>query len=118
MFRHPELYNVAMAVLPAPDQRLCHTIYRERFLGLAQDNPEGNKAGPPINFAEGLRGRLLIVHGSGDDNLRYQETELLLNRLIELGKQFDFMEYPTQLRFSRNRPALIRRPPASGLSRH
>ena len=96
MFRHPELYKVGMAVSPVPDQRLYDTIYQERFMGLPQDNPDGYKAGSPINFAEGLRGRLLIVHGSGDDNVHYQGTELLLNRLIELGKQFDFMEYPNR----------------------
>jgi dipeptidyl-peptidase-4 len=52
------------------------------------------KAGPPINFAEGLRGALLLVHGSGDDNVHYQGSELLVNRLVELGKPFDFMTYP------------------------
>ena len=51
-------------------------------------------SGSAINFAEGLRGNLLIVHGSGDDNVHLQGTELLVNRLIELGKQFDFMVYP------------------------
>lgn len=94
MFRHPELYKVGMAVSPVPDQRLYDTIYQERFMGLPQDNAEGYKAGSPINFAEGLQGKLLLVHGSGDDNVHYQGTELLVNRLIELGKAFDFMTYP------------------------
>ncbi|HTS37354.1 MAG TPA: S9 family peptidase [Candidatus Solibacter sp.] len=94
MFRYPEVYKLGMAVAPVPDQRLYDTIYQERFMGLPQDNPEGYKAGSPINFAEGLRGRLLLVHGSGDDNVHYQGTELLVNRLIELGKTFDFMTYP------------------------
>ena len=96
MFRSPDLYNVGMAVAPVPDQRLYDTIYQERFMGLPQDNPEGYRVGSPINYAEGLRGKLLIVHGSGDDNVHFQGTELLLNRLIELGKQFDFMEYPNR----------------------
>ena len=94
IFRHPEIYKVGMAVAPVPDQRLYDTIYQERFMGLPQDNADGYKAGSPINFAEGLRGRLLLVHGSGDDNVHYQGTELLVNRLIELGKPFDFMTYP------------------------
>jgi len=85
-----------MAVAPVPDQRLYDTIYQERYMGQPQDNPDGYKAGSPINFAEGLRGHLLIVHGSGDDNVHYQGTELLINQLIELGKQFDFMEYPNR----------------------
>jgi dipeptidyl-peptidase-4 len=94
MFRHPELYKVGMAVAPVPDQRLYDTIYQERYMGLPQGNAEGYKAGSPINFAEGLQGDLLLVHGSGDDNVHYQGTELLVNRLIELGKAFDFMTYP------------------------
>src|SRR5438105_10299222 len=49
-----------------------------------------------INHAEGLRGRLLLVHGSGDDNVHYQGSERLLNRLIALGKPVDFMEYPNR----------------------
>jgi dipeptidyl-peptidase-4 len=94
MFRHPDLYKVGMSVAPVPDQRLYDTIYQERYMGLPQSNPEGYKAGSPINFADGLRGALLLVHGSGDDNVHYQGTELLVNRLVELGKPFDFMAYP------------------------
>ncbi len=94
MFRHPELYKVGMAVSPVADQRLYDTIYQERYMGLPQDNAAGYKAGSPINFAEGLKGSLLLVHGSGDDNVHFQGTELLVNRLIELGKPFDFMDYP------------------------
>jgi dipeptidyl-peptidase-4 len=85
-----------MAVSPVPDQRLYDTIYQERYMGLPQDNVEGYRSGSAINFAEGLRGSLLIVHGSGDDNVHFQGTQLLINRLIELGKQFEFMEYPNR----------------------
>jgi dipeptidyl-peptidase-4 len=94
MFRHPEIYKVGMAVSPVADQRLYDTIYQERYMGLPQDNADGYKAGSAINFAEGLQGKLLIVHGSGDDNVHYQGTELLMNRLVELGKPFDAMVYP------------------------
>ena len=94
MFRHPELYKVGMAVAPVADQRLYDTIYQERYMGLPQMNADGYEAGSPINFADGLRGDLLLVHGSGDDNVHYQGTELLVNRLIELGKPFEFMTYP------------------------
>jgi len=55
-------------------------------MGLPQDNVEGYRVGSPINFAEGLKGKLLVVHGSGDDNVHYQGTERLVNRLVELGK--------------------------------
>jgi dipeptidyl-peptidase-4 len=94
MFRYPDLYKAGMAVAPVPDQRLYDTIYQERYMGLPKDNAQGYKSASPINFAEGLKGNLLIVHGSGDDNVHYQGTELLVNRLIELGKSFDLMTYP------------------------
>ena len=94
MFRYPDLYKVGMAVAPVPDQRLYDTIYQERYMGLPAQNTDGYQQGSAINFAEGLAGSLLIVHGSGDDNVHYQGTQLLVNRLIELGKPFDFMTYP------------------------
>lgn len=94
MFRSPDLYKVGMSVAPVADQRLYDSIYQERYMGLPQDNAAGYKAASVINYAEGLRGNLLIVHASGDDNVHFQGTELLVNRLVELGKPFDFMEYP------------------------
>ena len=60
-------------------------------MGLPEQNENGYRIGSPINFAEGLKGKLLIVHGSGDDNVHYQGTERLVNRLVELGKPFDLM---------------------------
>ena len=63
-------------------------------MGLPGGNADGYRQASAINFAEGLKGDLLIVHGSGDDNVHYQGSELLVNRLIELGKPFDFMTYP------------------------
>ena len=94
MFRSPDLYKVGMSVAPVPDQRLYDSIYQDRYMGLPQQNAKGYEEGSAINFAGGLQGHLLIVHGSGDDNVHYQGTELLVNRLIELGKPFDFMTYP------------------------
>jgi dipeptidyl-peptidase-4 len=96
MFRFPDVYKVGVAVAPVPDQRLYDTIYQERYMGLPQDNVEGYRVGSPINFAEGLKGKLLVVHGSGDDNVHYQGTERLVNRLVELGKPFDLMVYPNR----------------------
>jgi dipeptidyl-peptidase 4 len=96
LFRSPDLYKVGLSVAPVSDQRLYDTIYQERYMGLPQDNAEGYKSGSPINFAEGLQGKLLIVHGTGDDNVHIQGTELLVNRLIELGKPFDYFAYPNR----------------------
>ncbi len=94
MFRYPDVYDVGVSVASVPDQRLYDSIYQERFMGLPQDNAKGYEEGSPINFASGLRGRLLIMHGSGDDNVHFQGFELLVNRLIELGKRFDMRVYP------------------------
>ncbi len=96
LFRSPELYKVGMSVAPVPDQTLYDSIYQERYMGLPRDNAEGYKNGSPIFFAEGLQGRLLLVHGSGDDNVHFQGSERLVNRLIELGKPFEFMDYPNR----------------------
>ena len=65
-------------------------------MGLPQDNAEGYKNGSPIFFVEGLKSHLLLVHGSGDDNVHFQGSERLVNRLIALGKAFDFMDYPNR----------------------
>jgi dipeptidyl-peptidase-4 len=96
MFRSPELYKVGVAGAPVPDQTLYDSIYQERYMGLPQDNPAGYKAGSPITFAEGLQGKLLIIHGTGDDNVHFQGTQRMVNRLIELNKPFSFMEYPNR----------------------
>ena len=65
-------------------------------MGLPKDNPDGYKNGSPITFAEGLQGKLLLVHGSGDDNVHFQGSEKLVNRLIALEKPFEFMDYPNR----------------------
>jgi dipeptidyl-peptidase-4 len=96
LFRFPEVFKVGVSVAPVPDQTLYDTIYQERYMGRPEDNEEGYRIGSPINFAEGLEGQLLIIHGTGDDNVHYQGTERLVNRLIELGKRFDLMVYPNR----------------------
>jgi len=96
MFRSPELYRVGVAGAPVPDQTLYDSIYQERYMGLPQQNAEGYRTGSPITYAEGLQGKLLVIHGTGDDNVHFQGTQRLLNRLIDLNKQFSFMEYPNR----------------------
>jgi dipeptidyl-peptidase-4 len=96
LFRYPELFGTGMSVAPVPDQRYYDTIYQERYMGLPQDNAEGYRKGSPITYAHQLEGNLLLVHGTGDDNVHYQGTEALINRLIELGKPFDMMAYPNR----------------------
>jgi dipeptidyl-peptidase 4 len=96
MFRFPDVYRLGIAIAPMPDQRLYDTIYEERYMGLPAENERGYYIGSPINFAEGLRGRLLLIHGTGDDNVHLQGTERLINRLVALGKNFEVMVYPNR----------------------
>ena len=96
MFRYPTVYRVGMAVAPVPDELLYDAIYQERYMGLPDQNAEGYRTASAINQAEGLQGHLLLVHGSGDDNVHFQGSQRLLNRLIQLGKPIDFMEYPNR----------------------
>ena len=96
MFRYPGLFKAGIAVAPVADESHYDTIYQERYMGLPEQNVKGYHDGSPINFAQGLDAKLLIVHGSGDDNVHFQGTELLINRLVELGKPFDMMDYPNR----------------------
>jgi dipeptidyl-peptidase 4 len=96
LFRYPDLFGTGMAVAPVPDQRYYDTVYQERYMGLPLENAEGYAKGSPITYAHQLEGKLLLVHGTGDDNVHYQGTEALMNRLIEAGKPFDMMAYPNR----------------------
>jgi dipeptidyl-peptidase-4 len=96
MFRYPTLYKVGISVAPITDQRYYDTIYQERYMSTPQLNPDGYRRGSPITYAAGLKGKLFLVAGTGDDNCHFQVDELLVNKLIELGKQFDFMAYPNR----------------------
>jgi dipeptidyl-peptidase-4 len=96
LFRSPELFKVGVAGAPVPDQTLYDSIYQERYMGLPDANAAGYSAGSPITFAGGLQGKLLIIHGTGDDNVHFQGTQRLLNKLIDHKKQFSFMEYPNR----------------------
>jgi dipeptidyl-peptidase 4 len=94
MFRYPDLYSVGVSVASVPDQRLYDSIYQERYMGLPQQSGKAYEASSAINSAAGLRGSLLLMHGSGDDNVHFQGFELLVNKLISLGKLFDMRVYP------------------------
>ncbi|HTV01784.1 MAG TPA: S9 family peptidase [Luteitalea sp.] len=96
LFRYPDVFHVGVSLAPVPDQTLYDTIYQERYMGTPQGNPDGYRRGSPIHFAEGLRGKLLVVHGSGDDNVHYQGTQRLIDRLVALGKPFEMMVYPNR----------------------
>lgn len=96
MFRYPEIYKMGMSVAPVANQLYYDTIYQERYMGLPQQNAEGYKQGSPITFADKLQGNLLVVHGTGDDNVHYQNTEALINALVAANKPFTLMSYPNR----------------------
>jgi dipeptidyl-peptidase-4 len=93
MFRKPDVYHVGIAVAPKPQPHLYNAWFQEIYMQTPEVNPEGYRRSAPINFAEGLKGDLLIIHGTGETNTHLQITEGLVDRLIELGKQFDYMAY-------------------------
>jgi dipeptidyl-peptidase-4 len=96
LFQYPDLYKTGIAVAPVSDLRLYDTIYQERYMGLPDDNEAGYRDGSPITHAHQLQGNLLLIHGTGDDNVHYQATERLVNELIKHNKLFTMMAYPNR----------------------
>ena len=96
IFRYPDLYHTAMAIAFVSNQRFYDTIYQERYMGLPQDNEEGYKNGSPITFAHQLKGHLLLVYGTGDDNCHYQNCAALVDELVRHNKQFSMIAYPNR----------------------
>jgi dipeptidyl-peptidase 4 len=78
------------------DQRFYDNIYTERYMSLPQDDPEAYNQASPITFAKNLKGNLLYMHGTGDDNVHYKNAEVLVNELIKQGKIFEIMPYPNR----------------------
>ncbi|HEY8259541.1 MAG TPA: S9 family peptidase, partial [Gemmatimonadales bacterium] len=96
LFQHPDIYRTAVAVSPVTNWKLYDNVYTERFNGLITDNAAGYERGSPITYVNGLRGNLLLVHGGGDDNVHYQNSEILINALVAANKPFTMMEYPNR----------------------
>ena len=96
LFRSPDVYRMGMSVAPVTDLRYYDTIYTERYMGLPQANAEDYRQASPVTFASGLRGDLLLVHGSGDDNVHYQNSERVVNALVTANKPFQLMVYPNR----------------------
>lgn len=94
MFKYPEIYKTGIAVAGVYNQLCYDTIYQERYMGLPSENAEGYFKGSPVNSASGLQGNLMIIHGTGDDNVHYQAMEMLINELVKNGKMFTMMTYP------------------------
>ena len=88
--------STAVAVAPVTNWRYYDNIYTERFMRAPQENPSGYDDNSPINFVEKLKGNYLLCHGSGDDNVHFQNAMELIKALVSEGKQFDLMVYPNK----------------------
>lgn len=96
MFQYPEIYKTGIAVAAVGNQLTYDNIYQERYMGLPQENLEDFVSGSPITYAKNLKGNLLYIHGTGDDNVHYANAEMLINELVKYNKQFQLMSYPNR----------------------
>ncbi len=96
LFQYPDIYKTGIAIAPITNYLYYDNIWQERIMGLPRDNKQDYLDGSPISYAKNLKGNLLFIHGSGDDNVHYKNAELLLNELISDNKVFQFMEYPNR----------------------
>ncbi len=96
MFQFPEIYKTGIAIAAVGNELTYDNIYQERYMGLPQENMQDFVNGSPITYAKNLKGNLLYIHGTGDDNVHYQNAEMLVNELIKYNKQFQFMPYPNR----------------------
>jgi dipeptidyl-peptidase 4 len=96
MFQYPEIYKTGIAIAAVGNQLTYDNIYQERYMGLPQENKEDFIKGSPITYAKNLKGNLLYIHGTGDDNVHFNNAEMLMNELIKYNKQFQLMSYPNR----------------------
>jgi len=89
LFNAPDVFKAGVSVAPVTDWTLYDTIYTERYMGLPQANAEGYKNSSPVNQARNLRAKLMLAHGTGDDNVHFANTSAVLNALIAEGKYPD-----------------------------
>jgi dipeptidyl-peptidase-4 len=96
LFLYPDMFQTGIAVAAVSNQLNYDNIYQERYMGLPQENRDDFIKNSPISRVQGLKGNLLYIHGSGDDNVHFSNAEQLVNELVKYNKQFQFMEYPNR----------------------
>jgi dipeptidyl-peptidase-4 len=96
LFLSGGVFKAAMAVAPVTDWRYYDTIYTERYMRTPAENPEGYDESAPLTYADSLKGNFLLVHGTGDDNVHFQNSVRLVQRLEQANKQFDMRIYPNK----------------------
>ncbi|MEP7252997.1 MAG: S9 family peptidase [Ginsengibacter sp.] len=96
MFQYPEIYKTGISISAVDNLLFYDNIYEERYMGLPEENMDNYVKGSPVYYAKNLKGNLLFIHGTGDDNVQYDNAEAMLNELIKYNKQFQFMPYPNR----------------------
>jgi len=96
LFQYPDIYKTGIAVAAVTNQLTYDNIYQERYMGLPQETMSDYVAGSPLSHAKNLKGNLLYIHGTGDDNVHYANAEMLINELVKYDKPFQFMAYPNR----------------------
>lgn len=96
MFKYPQLFTTGISIAAITNLLNYDNIYTERYMGLPEENIDGYKKGSVINYVNGLKGNLLYIHGTGDDNVHYSNAEMLLNEVIKYNKEITFMAYPNR----------------------
>ena len=96
LFQGADYFSAAIAVAPVSNWRYYDNIYTERFMRTPQENPDGYDNNSPINHVDKMKGDFLLIHGSADDNVHFQNTMDLITALVKANKQFDLMAYPNK----------------------
>jgi dipeptidyl-peptidase-4 len=91
-----DVFKAAIAVAPVTNWRFYDTIYTERYLTTPQDNAKGYDNNSPIQYADRLKGDYLLIHGTSDDNVHFQNALAMQEALIKAGKQFETFVYPNK----------------------
>jgi dipeptidyl-peptidase-4 len=90
---------MGMAVAPVTDWKYYDNIYTERYMRTPKENPDGYREGSVIPYVENLKGKLLIVHGTADDNVHFQNTMELIDAMIKADKYYEMLAYPNRNHF-------------------
>ena len=96
MTKNPDLFKMGISVAPVTNWRYYDTVYTERYLRTPQENPGGYDDNSPVQFAQNLKGKFLLVHGTGDDNVHFQNSIAFVDALVKADKDFQTLYYPNR----------------------
>jgi len=96
MTKNADLFKMGIAVAPVTNWRYYDTVYTERYLRTPQENPGGYDDNSPVQFAQNLRGKFLLIHGTGDDNVHFQNSIAFVDALIKANKDYQTLYYPNR----------------------